>query len=136
MIPDIILIGGGGHCKSVIEVIESAGQYKIGGIVDVPEKVGELVLGYKIIGSDNDLPSLMAEFRNFHITVGHIRSNKVRVKMFDQLREKGASLPVIIASTAHVSSHARVNEGSVIMHHAFVNAGAKIGKNCIINTGA
>ena len=32
---DIVLIGGGGHCKSVIDVIEQEGRFKIIGIVEL-----------------------------------------------------------------------------------------------------
>lgn len=49
----LILVGGGGHCKSVIEAAESAGCI-IKGILDIPSQVGEKVLGYTIIGTDND----------------------------------------------------------------------------------
>jgi len=45
-VKDIILFGGGGHCKSVIDVIESEGSYKIRGIIDKEEMVGKNVLGY------------------------------------------------------------------------------------------
>ena len=34
----IILIGGGGHCRACIDVIEQEGRFTIAGIVDVPEK--------------------------------------------------------------------------------------------------
>ena len=54
----IILIGGGGHCKSCIDVIEAEGKYDIAGILDMPEFVGEKILGYSIIGTDDDLPEL------------------------------------------------------------------------------
>ena len=50
----IILVGGGGHCKSVIDVAESAG-YSIGGILDIPELVGSTVLGYPVIGTDDNM---------------------------------------------------------------------------------
>ena len=53
--PNIILVGGGGHCVSVIDVIEQQGKYNIKGIIDIKENIGKNVLGYKIIGSDNDL---------------------------------------------------------------------------------
>ena len=45
----LILLGGGGHCKSVIDVAESAG-YTILGILDKPELVGNKVLDYENIG--------------------------------------------------------------------------------------
>jgi FlaA1/EpsC-like NDP-sugar epimerase len=52
----IILIGGGGHCKSCIDVIEQEGKYTIAGVVDVKEKAGQTIMGYPFIGTDDDLP--------------------------------------------------------------------------------
>ena len=37
--PDIILIGGGGHCVSVIDVIENENKFKIKGILDSNTKI-------------------------------------------------------------------------------------------------
>ena len=54
----IILIGGGSHCKSVIDVIEQEAKYEIAGIIDKPQLLGSKVLGYPIIGSDSDLNNL------------------------------------------------------------------------------
>ena len=50
----IILVGGGGHCKSCIDVIEQEGAYQIAGVVDVPEKLHQKILGYEIIATDDD----------------------------------------------------------------------------------
>lgn len=50
----LILVGGGGHCKSVIEAAESAGMI-IKGILDLPSEVGKNILGYEVIGSDDDI---------------------------------------------------------------------------------
>jgi sugar O-acyltransferase (sialic acid O-acetyltransferase NeuD family) len=132
----IILIGAGGHCRSVIEVIESSKEFTIAGILDKKELVGSRVLGYEVIGTDDDLPSLITSSANFHITVGHIKSNTVRVKLFEQIKKMGGNFPVIQASTATVSKHAAIEEGTIIMHHAIVNSNARIGKNCIVNTAA
>lgn len=129
----LILIGGGGHCKSVIEVAESAG-YEIKGILDMPDEVGKEVLpGHKIIGIDEDIPQYVEEC-DFVITVGFIKNPALRIKLYNKVKAAGGRLATIIASTAHVSKYAELGEGTVIMHQAFVNAGAKIGDNCIINT--
>ena len=129
----LILIGGGGHCKSVIEVAESAG-YEIKGILDMPDEVGKEVLpGHKIIGTDDEIPQYVEEC-DFIITVGFIKNPAIRVKLYNKVKAAGGRLATIIASTAHVSKYAELGEGTVIMHQAFVNAGAKIGDNCIINT--
>lgn len=129
----LILIGGGGHCKSVIEVAESAG-YEIKGILDMPDEVGKEVLpGHKVIGTDDEIPQYVEEC-DFVITVGFIKNPAIRIKLYNKVKAAGGRLATIIASTAHVSKYAELGEGIVIMHHAFVNAGAKIGDNCIINT--
>lgn len=132
----IILVGGGGHCKACIDIIELADVYQIEGIVDFPEKLHQRILGYEIIASDNDLPRLTKEYETFLITVGQIKNNKTRIRLFEVLKKLGAKLPVIVSPLAYISRHAEVAEGTIVMHHALVNAGAKIGKNCIINTGA
>lgn len=129
---NLILIGGGGHCKSVIDVAESAG-YNIIGILDIPENIGKSVLDYKVIGTDDDILQF-ADKAEFIITVGFIKSPAIRMRLFDKVREAGGKLATIIASTAHVSRYASLGEGTVVMHQAVVNAGAKIGENCIINT--
>ena len=54
----IILIGGGDHCKSVIDVIEQQNQFEIAGVVDKQELLGSKILGYQVIGNDFDLESL------------------------------------------------------------------------------
>ena len=129
----LILIGGGGHCKSVIEVAESAG-YEIKGILDMPDEVGKEVLpGHKVIGTDDEIPQYVEECE-FVITVGFIKNPALRIKLYNKVKAAGGRLATIIASTAHVSKYAELGEGTVIMHQAFVNAGAKIGDNCIINT--
>lgn len=129
----LILIGGGGHCKSVIEVAESAG-YEIKGILDMPDEVGKDVLpGHKVIGTDDEIPQYVEEC-DFIITVGFIKNPALRIKLYNKVKAAGGRLATIIASTAHVSKYAELGEGTVIMHQAFVNAGAKIGDNCIINT--
>ena len=132
----IILIGGGGHCKSCIEVIESTSLYHIEGILDVPEKMGKNICGYQIIGTDDEVDRFVKAGFVFLITIGHIKSSSIRQKIFKGLSDAGGKLETIIADSAKVSSHAVVGEGTIIMHKGFVNAGAQIGKNCIINTGS
>ena len=130
----LILVGGGGHCKSVIDVAESAG-YTILGILDRPEEVGKRVLGYEVIGTDDDMAKY-ADKADFIVTVGQIKSANLRIKLHQMLEEVHCQLATIIASTAHVSKYAQIGEGTVIMHNALVNADAHVGKGCIINTYA
>lgn len=132
----IILIGGGGHCRAVIDVIEQENRHTIAGVVvnDMPK--GSQILGYDVLGCDDDLEHLHSKYKNALVTVGQIKSNTIRVKLFNRLKEIGFTLPSIISPLAYVSKHSSIGEGTVVMHQALVNANAKIGANCIINTKA
>lgn len=130
----LILVGGGGHCKSVIDVAESAG-YTILGILDRLEDVGKRVLGYEVIGTDDDMGKY-ADKAVFIVTVGQIKSPDLRIKLHQMLAEAHCHLATIIAPTAHVSKYATIGEGTVVMHKAVINADAHIGRGCIINTFA
>lgn len=129
---NLILIGGGGHCKSVIDVAESVG-YNILGVLDMLEDVGKSVLDYKVIGTDDDIPQYVDK-AEFIITVGFIKNPAIRVRIYNKVKEAEGKLATIVASTAHVSRYATLGEGTVVMHQAVVNAGAQVGANCIINT--
>lgn len=133
---EIILIGGGGHCSAVIDVIEQEGIYRIAGIIDLKERVGERNLGYGIIGCDDDLPELAKKYLNFFITIGHLRTAQRRTELFNMIQKLKVNLPPIISPLAYVSKHARIGRGTVIMHMAQINVNAIIGNNCIINSKA
>ena len=128
-------MGGGGHCQSVIDVIEAEGTRKIVGILDVAHKVGKRVLNYEIIGTEAQVPSLVKE-HCFLITVGQIQTSKPRTRLFELIRQAGGTFSTIISPHAYVSPHATLGEGSIIMHQALVNAGTSVGVNAIINTQA
>lgn len=128
----IILIGGGGHCKSVIEAAISSNQ-TIAGILDLSVNVGNEILGFKILGTDNDI-SAYAQTHDFIITVGNIKDTNLRRQIAQKITTANGCLTTIIAKTAHVSQFAKLGDGTVVLHGAMVNAGALIGQNCIINT--
>lgn len=131
----LVLIGGGGHCKACIEVIEQEKNYEIVGILDQPDLVGSDVLGYPVIGTDDDILAYIQKGCHFLITVGQIKTALIRKKIFSFLVENGAVMATVISPTAHVSKHAKIGKGTIVMHHVTVNADAQVGDNCILNTG-
>jgi sugar O-acyltransferase (sialic acid O-acetyltransferase NeuD family) len=132
----IILIGGGGHCKSCIDVIEQGQKFEIVGILDLSEKYGQKILGYKIIGNDEDIPKFAKQGFSFLISIGQIAYPKLRIKLFKIIKDNGGNLPVIISPYAYISRHSRIGKGVIIMHNAIINANVVIGENCIINNKA
>jgi sugar O-acyltransferase (sialic acid O-acetyltransferase NeuD family) len=132
----LILIGGGGHCRSVIDVVEKEAKYKIAGILDVAGMVGREVSGYSVIGTDDAIEEYVKKECMFLITLGQIKSYETRQKLYQKLKDLQASLATVVSPLAYVSDRSMVGEGTVIMHHAVINAGVTIGSNCIINTRA
>jgi sugar O-acyltransferase (sialic acid O-acetyltransferase NeuD family) len=135
-VKEILLIGGGGHCKSVIDVIEQEGQFQIVGIIDKTELFGTNVLGYPVIGNDLDLKNLAKKYAYALITIGQIKSPNQRIKLFDLAKKAGFIIPSILSPRAYISKHAFIGDGTVVMHDALINAKATIGNNCIINSKA
>ena len=79
---NIILIGGGGHCKAVIDVIEKEGKYQVEGIIDIKKKLGTECYGYKIVGTDEDLREFARHYKYFFITIGHLGVSRMREPLF------------------------------------------------------
>ena len=132
----IVLVGAGGHAKACIDVIETEKKYSIYGLVEKSSIDNQEILGYKIVGSDDDLEKIFREVGCALVTVGQIKSPAIRVRLFETLESIGFKLPVIVSPSAHLSKHSSIGDGSIIMHGAVVNASAGIGKNCIINNKA
>ncbi len=132
----IILIGGGGHCKVVISILKKLDNFEIVGIVD-NYKSESFVSGIKIMGTDDDLRDIYKSgIHNALITVGSIKDNIKRYRLFNMAREIGYKFPIIISLEAIVDKNVRIDGGTVVMPGCIVNIDSSIGKNCIINTGS
>jgi sugar O-acyltransferase (sialic acid O-acetyltransferase NeuD family) len=130
----LVLVGGGGHCKSCIDVIKSTGQYAILGVLDTADKVGTSVLDYTIIGTDDTITQWAEQDVYFLITLGQIKNSRLRVVLFNKLQKHQAKIPTIKSPFALVSKYADLGKGTIVMHQACVNANAQVGQNTIINT--
>lgn len=136
--PKLVLIGGGGHARACIDVIEQENRFKIYGIVDsfaLQNGISE-VLGYPILGGDELLESLYTQIKIAFIALGQIKTPAHRMRIYQNLKTIGYNLPTIISPLAYIAKGVNLKEGSIIMHHALVNANAKIGTACIINSKA
>ncbi len=133
---ELILLGGGGHCRSCIDVVEAHGGWKIAGIIDLPDRVGERVFDYEIIGTDRDIGELAKRGAAFLVAVGQIKSSDRRVALYEKVRSVGGRLPFLVSPHAYVSPRARLGRGTIVMHHAVVNCGAIVGDNVIVNSMA
>ncbi|WP_235264444.1 acetyltransferase [Francisella philomiragia] len=117
-------------------MIESTGEYNIIGVVDIKQNIGQSVLGYKVIGCDDDLQDILSICNNAVVTIGHVTTNNLRKNVYIKLKQLGFCLPVIVSPRAYVSRHSSVAQGTIVMHDALINSNVSIGENCIINTKA
>ena len=131
---NLILIGGGGHTKACIDVVQSCQEFTIIGYIDVKESND---IKYKIpyLGDDTCIIKYVSE-ASFIITVGQIKSSRIRIKLFDYLKSINADIATIVSKNAIVSSHASIGKGSIIMHSVILQSNVSIGENCIINDRA
>jgi UDP-perosamine 4-acetyltransferase len=141
MTPDnekIIVLGGGGHAKVLIEVIRLCKKYEIAGIVDRQLKPGVKVSGIPVIGDDSQLPGIFSAegIGNACIGVGSIKDNSKRKALYEIVKQIGFSVPALIHPGAIVSAGSRVSEGAQLMANAVIQTDSFIGENTIINTGA
>jgi sugar O-acyltransferase (sialic acid O-acetyltransferase NeuD family) len=132
----ILLVGAGGHARACIDVIELEDRYAIAGLIGLAHEVGTRILGYRVIGTDDDFPALARSYAQAIVAAGQIQSPDLRIEIFQRLKACGFQVPAIISPRAYVSRHARLGEGTIVMHGAVVNAGASIGSNCIVNSQA
>lgn len=130
----LVLVGGGGHCRSVIEVAESAGR-SVRCILDLPEYLGTESSGYPVAGTDDDMPRYAAECE-FVVTLGSVGNAAPRRRLHAMVRDAGGVLATLVAPTAFVSPRAVLGAGTVVLHQCVVNVNATIGEGCIINSGA
>lgn len=132
----VLLVGCGGHSRSLIDVIEAEDKWEIVGLIGLPEQIGERVLGYQVIGSDDDLKGLVRDVRYAVIAVGQVPDSIIRRHLAELIDDLGFTSPVIVSPYAVVSKHAVLGAGTVVGHGAIVNAGAVVGLHCIINSRA
>lgn len=133
---DILLIGGGGHCKAVIDVLETTARWRVAGIVERRDAGIVAVTGYDVIGFDEDLTALHKRYTFALVTCGQIKSPQPRMRLFHTLKTAGFVLPTIVSPQAHVARSARLGEGTIVMHFACVGPDAQVGANTIVNTRA
>lgn len=132
----LLLIGGGGHCKTVIEAIESTNHYNEIGIIDMKHNIGKSVLKRPIIGSDQDLKKLRVQgYEHAFISMGNIGDPTKRLALYHLVKELKFQVPIIIDRTAHVSNYAKILEGTFVGKNVIVNADVVIDECVILNTG-
>lgn len=127
----IIVLGNGGHARSVCDILLQMKLYEIAGLI---AKDHTEFMGIKVLGDDGQLSRLYIQgIKKAFVAIGE---NQVRKRLTEQLKDIGFELINAISPKAVVSPFASIGTGVALMPGAVVNAYAKIGDGSIINTNA
>lgn len=133
----VIVIGAGGHARSVIDIILQNREYDIVGCVDsVYPSVKELpgIRGIPIIGNDDNLEELYnSGIKNIIIAIG---DNYLRAKLYKKVIDIGFNPVTVISRNAVISPRAVIGKGTCVMPGVVINVNCSIGEDCIVNTNS
>lgn len=133
----LIIYGGGGHAKSLIDLIRAEGKYRIHGILDDGIPAGGMIMGVPVLGDGSKLSELRRQGIGLAVNaVGGIGSITPRLKVYERLRLAGFKVPTVIHPRAYVEPTAILGEGGQLFFNAYVGSEVSVGFGCIINTGA
>lgn len=132
----LILYGGGGHGKTVIELIRMLGAYSLVGIIDDGLNPGESIMGIPVLGNSSLLPELYLKGVKFAANaVGGIGDVDKRIRVFDTLQELGFKFPALVHPTAFVETSSQIEDGVQILALSYVSSSTIIGFGSVLNAG-
>lgn len=136
MIP-IVILGGGGHAKVLINLIHLLGEYSITGILDNNVRKDSLVAGYPVLGGDALLAQLYQQsITHACIGVGSVRDNQQRKALYTLVAGYGFSIPSLVHPSVIIGDRVTLARGVQLMAGSIVQSDSSIKENTIVNTGA
>lgn len=133
----LIIYGGGGHGKALIELVRALGVYRLVGILDDGLPTGATILDLEVLGGGEKLPVLYQRGIRLAINaVGGIGNVGVRERVFQRLSQAGFVSPAVVHPSAVIEPSAKLSAGVQVFPLAYVGSEAQLGFGCIVNTGA
>ena len=134
---NIVLIGGGNHVRYSIDIIEKLEKYKIVGIIDSKKEIGSDILGYKIIGRQQNIVTLIQE-HNINCGIITIGDNWSRKIVHDEIINYVPDFKFVSAihPTTVIGNNVNIGKGTIIMAGCIISPNVTIGEFCFFATGA
>ena len=130
----VVIYGGGGLSKMIIEAVRVLGTYQIVGIIDDNMEKGTQVIGSPVLGGPEVLADLYHQgVRTAVNSVGGIGNYQVRLNVFRQLADAGFVCPAVVHPTAHIDPSARLEAGVLVLAQSYVSGNAVVGMGSLIN---
>ncbi len=132
----MVLYGGGGHGKVLIELIQTLGMYRLVGIIDDGLVAGNQVLGVPVLGGAEILPHLYQKGVRLAVNgVGGIGRPEVRWRVFEILLRAGLTCPALVHPSAYVERSAQLEGGVQVLPQAYISSAVKVGFGTVVNAG-
>ncbi len=132
--PTLLIVGAGGHGRSVAEAVLMADQFNLVGFLDDGAFArGEVVWGLPVLGPATAFENYARQATHAIVAIGN---NVLRQKLFAQLQAAGFALTSVIHSKAIVSPRALLGPGVAVMAGAIVGTEATLKQGSIVNCGA
>jgi acetyltransferase EpsM len=132
----LVVYGGGGHAKVLIELVQAVGAYRLVGIVDDGLAAGTEVLGISVLGGVDQLARLFSQgVRQAVNSVGGIGHPQVRIKVFDAIARASFTCPTLVHPTAWVEPSARLSAGVQVLAKSYISSDVQVGFGTLINAG-
>jgi sugar O-acyltransferase (sialic acid O-acetyltransferase NeuD family) len=133
----IVIYGGGGHGKMVIDMLRARGTYQVVGIIDDGLISGSIIMGVPVLGGADVLAELHSRGVRLAVNaIGGIGDIKVRIKIFERLAGAGFVCPAITHISAYIDPSAHLEAGAQVLALAYVGSEANLGYGSIVNTAA
>jgi sugar O-acyltransferase (sialic acid O-acetyltransferase NeuD family) len=129
----LLIIGAGGHGRSLAEAVLAENIFGIACFVDDNASIDTTIFGFPVLGVTADLSLLTDKASHVIVAIGH---NALRQQLCQQAVSLGFKLATVIHPRAIVSPSAIIGDGVAIMAGAIVGTEARLGIGAIVNCGA
>ncbi len=129
----LLIIGAGGHGRSVLEAVAAVGEFTVVGFLDDAFPGLERIWEIPVLGKVADLARFCGAADYAFIAIGN---NALRQRITVQLREAGFMPATVVHPRAIVSPSAIIGAGSGVMAGAIVGTEAVLGEGAIVNCAA
>jgi sugar O-acyltransferase (sialic acid O-acetyltransferase NeuD family) len=131
----VLVIGGSDQGRQAIDIIEEVGGMEIVGVLDRRGGDSDLVSGYPLLGSDEDLETVAATTgaTAFVVAIGD-NSARHRVLSREVARSPGFEPLRVVHPSAVVARSADIGPGSIVMGGAVVSNGCRVGMGGLLGT--
>lgn len=132
--PRLLIVGAGGHGRSVAEAVLMADHFRLVGFADDGAFArAEAVWDLPVLGPATAFENYTGQATHAVVAIGN---NALRQKLFAQLQAAGFALVSVIHPRAMVSPRAKLGAGVAVMAGAIVGTEAVLGEGAIVNCGA